>query len=130
MVDWYRWTWARLRAPDWLGSMEGFISSFGTSPWGPMALAFLFGVAFGWVVWGAKIDSGERAGGDERPQQEPKEIVVIKAELQAARTLLDQKDEQEAAVSEQIATLDETVKRANGRLKMILAAVRRAAGQE
>ncbi len=110
--------------------MEGFISSFGTSPWGPMALAFLFGVAFGWVVWGAKPERGEAAEGERANIDDPKEIVVIKAELEAARTLLDQKDDQDAQLSEQLATLDETVKRANGRLKMILAAVKRAAGRD
>lgn len=107
--------------------MEGFISSFGTSPWGPMALAFLFGIAFGWVVWGARPDRGDTALGETAKLEEAKEIVVIKAELEAARTLLGEKDEQEEQLSEQLETLDETVKRANGRLKMILAAIRRAA---
>lgn len=100
-----------------------------------MALAFLFGVAFGWVLWGARrgahsddADEGEAvvtaaAVGDA------KEIGVIKAELQAVRSLLDQTDEQDADVTEQLSTLDETVKRANGRLKTILAAVKRAASR-
>ncbi len=110
--------------------MEGFISSFGTSPWGPMALAFLFGVAFGWVVWGARPDRAGGASAESAANEEPKEIVVIKAELQTARTLLDQSDDQDETLTEQIATLDESVKRANGRLKMILAAVKRAAGRD
>ena len=107
--------------------MEGFISSFGTSPWGPMALAFLFGVAFGWVVWGAKPDRGDSAGADGAKIEDPKEIVVIKAELEAARTLLGATDDEGDKLSEELASLDETVKRANGRLKMILAAIKRAA---
>ena len=107
--------------------MEGFIASFGTSPWGPMALAFLFGIAFGWMVWGAKPERGESADGDDAKIEDPKEIVVIKAELEAAKNLLGQTDEQEDQLAEQLATLDETVKRANGRLKIILAAIRRAA---
>ncbi|MFZ5619208.1 MAG: hypothetical protein ACOZAA_17985 [Pseudomonadota bacterium] len=110
---------------------EGFLSVLGMSPWGPIALAFLLGVAFGWVIWGAGrggrvIDKRERLAGEEG---EPKEIVVIKAELQAARRLLDQGDDQDAAVAEQLSALDETVKRANGRLKTILAAVKRLAGK-
>ncbi|OFX06227.1 MAG: hypothetical protein A3E78_15165 [Alphaproteobacteria bacterium RIFCSPHIGHO2_12_FULL_63_12] len=107
--------------------MEGFLTSFGTSPWGPMALAFLFGIAFGWVVWGAKPDRRETGEDAGAPIGDPKEIVVIKAEIEAARTLLGQNDEPGDELSEQLATLDETVKRANGRLKMILAAIRRAA---
>ena len=92
-----------------------------------MALAFLFGVAFGWVIWGAKPERDDDAAAEFSKPEDPKEIVVIKAELEAARTLLGEKDEQEAELSEQLETLDETVKRANGRLKMILAAIRRAA---
>ncbi len=110
--------------------MEGFISSFGTSPWGPMALAFLFGVVFGWVVWGARPGRDAGTDGDGKAAEDSKEIVIIKAELEAARTLLDQKDDDDEKVSGELATLDETVNRANGRLKMILAAVKRAAGRE
>lgn len=112
---------------------EGFLSVFGTSPWGPMALAFIFGVAFGWVIWGATRDDDERedegraAGVKAGDDSEPKEIVVIKAELQAARKLLDEGEVQDAAVAEQLSALDQAVKRANGRLKTILAAVKRFA---
>lgn len=110
--------------------MEGFFSSFGTSPFGPMALAFLFGVVFGWVVWGARPERDEGADGERKTIEDHKEIVVIRAELEAARGLLDQKDDDDAKVSDELAALDETVNRANGRLKMILAAVKRAAGRE
>lgn len=94
-----------------------------------MALAFVFGVAFGWATWGAK--AGRARDADSAPDgvDEPKELVVIKAELQAARSLLDQADEQDQEITEQLSGLDETVKRANGRLKTILAAVKRAAGR-
>jgi hypothetical protein len=45
------------------------------------------------------------------------------------RNLLDQTEDNDAAIIEQLSTLDETVKRANGRLKTILAAIKRAAGR-
>ncbi len=111
---------------------EGYLAEFGRSPWGPMAFAFLFGVAFGWVIWGARSDrNGDAADLDtaEGAIAVPKEIVVIKAELNSARSLLDQRDAQEEALGEQLSALDETVKRANGRLKTILAAVKRAANR-
>ncbi|MCB2097598.1 MAG: hypothetical protein KDE05_08205 [Parvularculaceae bacterium] len=120
-----------MRAPfkhDRLGLMQGFIAAFGTSPWGPMALAFLVGVAFGWAIWGARGES-DKGGGDENAA-EPREIIVIKAELQAARALLDERDTEEETMSEQLSSLDETVKRANGRLKLILGAIKRAAKKE
>lgn len=108
--------------------MQEFIAAFGTSPWGPMALAFLLGVCFGWLIWGAKARGD--AGDADAAEGETKEIVVIKAELDAARALLDEKDGEEEAIAEQLSSLDEAVKRANGRLKLILAAVKRAARRD
>jgi hypothetical protein len=117
---------------------ENFQALFGTSPWGPLALAFLFGAAFGWIVWGARrSDDDEEVDDDDdrealalpKPGEEPKELVVIRAELQSVRNLLDQTEDNDAAIIEQLSTLDDTVKRANGRLKTILAAVKRAAGR-
>ena len=104
--------------------MQNFVAAFGMSPWGPMALAFLIGVGFGWAIWGAR---GERQEDEARLEtvREPKEIVLIKAELQAARHLLEERDGEDAAISEQLSGLDETVKRANGRLKLMLSAIRR-----
>ena len=93
-----------------------------------MALAFLFGVAFGWVLWGARPKTGESGENNRTGVEEPKEIIVLKAELQAARALLEQADDKEEDIAGQLSTLDEMVKRANGRLKTILAAVKRAAG--
>lgn len=115
---------------------EEFLTRFGTSPWGPLALAFLFGVAFGWVVWGARADQRESADDDRLPGdpakvgEAAKEIVVIKAELAAARNLLEEKENDDGEITEQLSILDETVKRANGRLKVILAAVKRVAARD
>lgn len=110
---------------------EAFQSVFGMSPWGPLALAFLFGVAFGWVLWGARRDGIEDFNEPDavvtKDGEEPREIIVIKAELQAARSLLEEREEQDGAVTEQLSAMDEAIKRANGRLKTILAAIRRAA---
>lgn len=107
--------------------MEQLAASFGASSWGPLALAFLFGFAFGWVIWGyrrsAPGDAGESAG----EAAEPKELVVIKAELQAARTLLEkEEDESVENMSTQLAALDEAVKNIAGRLKSVMSAAKRA----
>ncbi len=95
-----------------------------------MALAFLFGVAFGWVVWGARPDRADRTDGGHAAdggREDPKEIIVIKAELDTARSLLEQADDADGGIGEQLSALDETLKRANGRLKTMLAMVKRAA---
>ena len=110
-----------------------YLAAFGMSPWGPMALAFLFGVAFGWVMWGVKSagtidDAGAAAPLTPREGEPPKELVVLKAEIDAVRNLFGEIDETEGDIANQLVSLDETVKRANGRLKTIVAAVKRAAG--
>jgi hypothetical protein len=100
------------------------------APWAPLAVAFLVGLACGWLLWGLKgagDDSGEKLAaaapdeGDER-----KEIVVLRAELEAARALLnDGEDNNQEELGQQLSALDEALKRANGRLKVLLRAVKR-----
>lgn len=111
---------------------EDLVGRFGSSPWGPMALAFLFGVAFGWVIWGLRSKDDGADGESPAPlgEEAAKEIVVIKAEIEAVRRLLHEKDGEEGAIGDQLSTLDETVKRANGRLKVVVAAIRRAATRD
>lgn len=97
-----------------------------------MALAFLFGVAFGWVMWGVRsAEEADEAGRREPVADDPaKEVIIIRAELEAARRFLEETDGEDGDISEQLSKLDETVKRANGRLKMVSAAIKRAASRD
>lgn len=100
------------------------------APWAPLAVAFLVGLACGFVIWGLgagekdpeKAESRESGSieGDER-----KEIVVLRAELEAARALLDEGDGEQQEVGRILSALDEALKRANGRLKVLLRSVKR-----
>ncbi len=108
---------------------EGLAAFFGTTPWAPLAIAFLVGLGCGWLVWGLK--SGDTAsdgsGADKAApdSDERKEIVVLRAELEAARALLEDSDDQHGEIGRQMSALDEALKRANGRLKIILRAIKR-----
>lgn len=106
--------------------MEAFLSTFGASVWGPIALSFLFGVAFGWLIWGAKPD---RRKPEDGPLQEddPKELVVLRAEIEAARALLDEPGDMDGAVAERLAAIDESFKRAESRLAAALDVAKRVA---
>ena len=106
--------------------MEGIAAAFGASPWGPLALAFLFGFAFGWVIWGYRRSSQNAAHEFDGGATEPKELVVIKAELQAARALLEKEEESADDMSIQLAALDEAVNTIASRLSSVMSAAKRA----
>jgi hypothetical protein len=108
-------------------SLQSLISA---APWAPLAVAFLVGLVCGWLIWGLRGASAESAeitpaaaaesGGDER-----KEIVVLRAEIEAARALLDQHDTPQDDITSQLLAVDEALKRANGRLKIIQRGLKR-----
>jgi hypothetical protein len=97
-------------------SLQSLISA---APWAPLAVAFLVGLVCGWLIWGLRGASAEGAeitpaaaaesGGDER-----KEIVV-----------LDQHDTPQEDITSQLLAVDEALKRANGRLKVIQRGLKR-----
>ncbi|MFN0023572.1 MAG: hypothetical protein ACKVS5_06690 [Parvularculaceae bacterium] len=110
---------------------EALKTVFVSTPWAPLAIAFLVGLACGWLVWGLKSVSEPTEKADETTasggRDDPKEIIVIRAELEAARSLLDDGDERHADIEQQLGAIDETIKRANGRLKILLRAIKTAA---
>lgn len=110
---------------------EGLQSILETAPWAPLAIAFLVGLACGFLIWGLR--SGEHEAGEKADAKaaapidgnERKEIVVLRAELEAARALLEEGDNQQEEVGRQLSALDEALKRANGRLKVLFRSVKR-----
>lgn len=107
--------------------MEEFIASFGSSPWGPMALAFILGVGFGWLVWGAS-PAAEEGAARAIDEKGAKEIVVIKAEIEAAKSMMNERDEGAETVDAQLSSLNDAFKSANENLRRALTGVRRNAG--
>ena len=109
-----------------------------TASWAPAAAALIFGIAIGWLIWGGRrqeiepqrrdpgsvIAKGNGNNGDPCP--DGLKLGAIESEIRAARELLEESDNEAASFSEELSGLDESIKRANGRLKLILRAVRRA----
>jgi hypothetical protein len=109
---------------------EGLRTILGAAPWAPLAIAFLVGFACGWLIWGLRnVDGADAEGAAAGPSaveaDDRKEIVVLRAELEAARALLDEGEGQQDDVARQLSSLDEALKRANGRLKILLRSVKR-----
>ena len=108
---------------------EGLGAILQAAPWAPLAIALLVGLACGWLIWGLRggdaSEAETRAAAAAVEGDERKEIVVLRAELEAARALLDEDSDQQEEVGRQLAALDEALKRANGRLKLLLRSVKR-----
>lgn len=96
------------------------------SPW-LLVGAFLFGLAAGWLIWGGRGLFPDRAGA--APPNEDDGIGALEAELAAARELVaaDTADTEDFAA--RLDALDAALKRANGRLKLLLRAAERATSE-
>lgn len=130
------------------GSMsESVLFGLEWSQLAPVLAAYLFGIATGWLVWGGRRppvttvsnEDAERQGDLKQgqagngasptgaPSPSPDRLAAIEEEIRKARNLLEEGDEETKFIAEEIDTLDQAIKRANGRLKLILRAIERAA---
>lgn len=114
------------------GMGEALQSLMASTPLAALAIAFLVGLACGWLVWGLRGMSGDSADGEkpdaagaEADGDERKEVVVLRAEIEAARALLGQNDAHQDEIAKQLQSVDEALKRANGRLKVIQQGLKR-----
>lgn len=90
----------------------------------PLALVgFILG-----ALTGVLISRGSRKSDEERPMLKPGEdaVEVLAAELKAAKELLAAEEAEAGAAAETLTALDEAIKRANGRLKLMAKAVKKA----
>ncbi|WP_425409462.1 hypothetical protein [Hyphococcus sp.] len=88
----------------------------------PLALAgFFIGVLAN------EIFARARKGSAPRLKLKPGEDVLsaLQSEIRAAKEMLEAEHEEDAANEEALKNLDEAVKRANGRLKLITKAIKR-----
>lgn len=109
---------------------EDLQSIVAAAPWAPLVVALLVGFACGWLVFGMRGAAADSADGvpaadAEALGDERKEIVVLRAEIEAARALLDENDPNHEDISAQLLSVDEALKRANGRLKVIQRGLKR-----
>jgi len=117
--------------------------------------AYLLGLLTGWLIWsGGKAASFEdgaaetsdslegdgaadvkqepslSAGNDKKPNgndaPDTLKLGALQAELEKAKTLLADSEQENAALTDLLSNIDDAVKRANGRLKLILKSVKRA----
>lgn len=80
------------------------------------------------ILVGELMSRGRKHGGAPRVKLKPGEdaISALQSEINAARGLLQAEEHDEAAASESLKQLDDAIKRANGRLKLIMKAVKNA----
>ncbi len=121
---------------------EGALAEILNSPWLVAGIAFVLGLFVGWMAWGRPwgVDQAVRSsdGSDGVrngiiPAEATTEdkLALIEAEIQKARSEMDVVvEENDAAIGDELDKLDQAIKRANGRLKLILKSAERAQDAE
>ncbi|MEZ5891905.1 MAG: hypothetical protein R3C58_01970 [Parvularculaceae bacterium] len=97
----------RMLADGWLLALAGFAA----------------GLALGAWLSRAKGEAGKPAETGEPRRPSDADIAAIEAEIRAARQLLEAEEAEAGEAAEALKNLDEAIKRANGRLKLMLKAV-------
>lgn len=132
---------------------EDWVAQVLSDRWFPAAVAYFLGLFTGWLIWsGARAGApaedeavseatgagdaetkpeADNAAPSENKSKKSKEPISIKisaleSEIKKAREMLAEDAEETAAFTDLISNLDEAVKRANGRLKLIIKSVKRA----
>ena len=123
--------------------MSGWLSGVQLAPWAPVAASYLFGAATGFLIWGGRhlwpksaearnaegmrdAESGAGDGSANGDAPDSMRLGALESELRRARELLDETDADNSDNVERLNDLDTALKRANGRLKLILNAVKKA----
>lgn len=111
------------------------------SPWLVAGVAFVLGLFAGWMIWGGpwrdkfEAGNGGAIAGDGQAPANPAldasatpddRLGAILAEIHQARKLLADGEDAETALRAELDSLDHAVKRANGRLKLIVKSTDRA----
>lgn len=127
--------------------MQETIAQIMGNHWTPVFIAFLLGLLIGWMVWGAPWrddqhdDVGDGEDGEKirreplaeypaDPSKAGQKIGSIEAEIAKVKSLLETAKEGDDDLSAELDAVDNAVKRANGRLKLILKSVDRVKDSE
>ncbi len=106
----------------------------GGSQWAVAVIAFLLGLLAAWAARRMTDPKPDAPGGDLGSEPEERvpgaalesdaaasaKLSALEAEIRKARSILNADAEERAEMAEILAGIDEAVKRANGRLKLIL----------
>lgn len=92
--------------------------------WFTAFIAFFVGLLTGWLMSDrqSKVETGNGDAGEPLPDK----LAALEAELKTAKALLEDKDADDEATAETLSGLDEAIKRANGRLKLIMKSIKKA----
>lgn len=121
---------------------EDWLTQALTNRWSLAAVAYLLGAVSGWLFWRA-VRSGaedrddgdltielpeeaEAVPGDKEKNGAPAsaKLSALEKEIKQAKSILETDAEEHAAMADILSGLDEAVKRANGRLKLILKSIK------
>ena len=107
----------------WGGMDEHWLMTILLSRWVIAAVAFAIGIYVGRRLLNIKqADTGNSSAAGEMTSRDgagDKKIDALNEELQKAKAAINDDDDISTTMLEAISTLEETVKRANGRLKLI-----------
>ena len=97
---------------------------------------FGFGLLVGWLIWAREIfkaqaeddapATGDLHAGAAKDIDPSDKLGLLEAELKEARALLEETESESEAFASLISGVEEAVKRANGRMKLLLKSIKRA----
>lgn len=119
---------------------DDLLSGIAAAPLAWLAGAFVFGLATGWLLWGGRrsAEAGGEPGDGAAPAialsqidaRDGDGLDALEREIRAARARLAESDDEAGKMAQELDSLDKAIKRANGRLKLLLRAVQRATGDK
>ena len=123
---------------------ESWLMQIVSDRWFVAVAAFCLGLLTGWIVWARRQMNNEAAPDieghlehtdtqiqDTPPQytqnqsDQQETLDALASELENAQKMLEESQAESDAYSDILGDLDEAVKRANGRLKLIIKAIKR-----
>lgn len=101
--------------------------------WFTAFIAFFLGLITGWLLskgrkTGEETENGHAGaiGGPASGAPPSMKLGALEAEIKNIKTLLEAKEVDDELTAETLSSLDEAIKRANGRLKLIVKTVKKA----
>ena len=107
-------------------AMDQLTTSIGVAPFAIAGSAFFLGIVIGWFFWGGQ--SGEAAADKTAGAMSEAQLAALEQALASAKADLAKLSENDPAKTarDELMRTDAAIKRANGRLKLLLRAVDQA----